>query len=106
MLWGVMVAAVIMLVGGIIHLFLESGQPVGDHIFRGEPRDLRSPVAIVKSAFSFHERSVIQLGVLLLLINPLLRVILSAIGFATERNRTYVVISILLVVILLYSLAA
>jgi uncharacterized membrane protein len=105
MLWGVLIAAAIMLIGGIVHLFLAGGQPVGDHIFRGEPRDLSDPVAIVLSAFQLHERSIIQLGVLLLLLNPLLRVVLSAVGFAQAHNRTYVLISVLLIAILTYSLA-
>jgi len=106
MLWGVLISAAIMLTGGVVHLFVAAGQPVGDHVFSGEPRDLSDPIAIVISAFQFHELSIIQFGVLLLLLNPLLRVILSAIGFAQARNRTYGIISILLIVILTYSLAA
>jgi uncharacterized membrane protein len=106
MLWGVLIAAAIMLAGGVINLVVDSGQPVGDHVFHGEPRELTSPVAIAVSAAEFHERSIIQFGVLLLLLNPLLRVILSTIGFAQARDRTYVVVSAFLIGILLYSLVA
>jgi uncharacterized membrane protein len=106
MLWGVLAAAAIMLVGGLIHLVQVPDGPVGDHIFRGEPRDLRDPVAIVTSALQWNELSFIQLGVLLLLLNPLLRVILSAVSFARDRNRTFLVVSLLLVAILCYSLVS
>lgn len=106
MLWGVLASAAVMLIGGLIHLWGAGGQPMGDHVFRGEPRDLRDPVAIVVSAAEGHHRSVIQLGVLLLLLNPLFRVLLAGVGFWREKNRTYVVISFLLAIILLYSLWA
>lgn len=106
MLWGVLVAAAILLVGGVIHLWGEGSQPMGDHVFTGEPHDLRDPVDIVVTAVEWHHKSIIQLGVLILLLNPLLRVILAGAGFLREGNRTYVVVSALLTLVLLYSLWA
>jgi uncharacterized membrane protein len=106
MLWGVLVAAAIMLIGGVIHLAGSADAPVQDHVFRGEPRDLRDPVAMVKAAWQGNDAAFIQVGVLLLLLNPLLRVLLSLGSYAAVRNWKYVVISLVLVAVLLYSLWA
>jgi len=46
------------------------------------------------------------LGVLLLLANPLLRVILALISFGRKGDPTYIAISLFLVAILTYSLFA
>jgi len=106
MLWGVLLSAVIMLGGGVVYLVHHGGEPTRDHVFTGEPRELRSPVAIVRSAFTWNNQSIIQFGVLLLLANPLLRVILALISFGRRGDPTYIAVSLFLVAILTYSLFA
>jgi uncharacterized membrane protein len=49
-------------------------------------------------------RSIIQLGVLLLVATPIVRVAFSIVGFALEGDRLYVVITSLVLAILLCSL--
>jgi uncharacterized membrane protein len=46
----------------------------------------------------------IQLGIILLIATPVLRVAVSLVGFALERDRVYVAITGLVLAILLYSL--
>ena len=106
MLWGVLIAALIMFAGGIVYLANHAQAPTGDHIFKGEPLALRSPVAIIRSAFEWHDRSIIQFGVLILLMNPLLRVILAFFGYLRQKNGTYLAVSLFLIAILTYSLFA
>lgn len=106
MLWGVLIAAFIMLAGGVVYLVNHAQAPTGDHVFTGEPLDLRSPAAIVRSAFQWHDRSIIQFGVLILLMNPLLRVILAFFGYLRQKNATYLAVSLFLIAILTYSLFA
>jgi uncharacterized membrane protein len=100
MVGGVLVAAVLMLVGGVIYLADNPHAKPGDRTFSGEPADLRNPVDIVKDALTGHTSSVIQLGVLILLFNPLIRVGFSAIGFAAERDLLYAGISVVVFLVL------
>jgi uncharacterized membrane protein len=56
-------------------------------------------------ALSFHTRGVIQLGLLLLLATPVARVGFSILAFALQRDRTYVIVTVIVLAVLLYSLA-
>jgi uncharacterized membrane protein len=53
-----------------------------------------------------HERgrSLIQLGLLLLIATPIARVVFSIVGFAIERDRMYVAFTLIVLAVLLYSL--
>ena len=103
MLYGVLLAAGVMLVGGVWYLVLSGSKPPGDHVFTGEPRVLRNVVAIMESALQGHDRSLIQLGVVLLLLNPLVRVLFAFFGYAYERNGLYTVVSGVVLAVLLGS---
>ncbi len=103
MLYGVLLAVAVMLVGGIVYLSENADRRPGDHVFTGEPADLRHPVAIVRAAFAGNDTSVIQVGVLLLLLNPLLRVALAAAGYAASGDRLYAIISTVVFTVLVVS---
>lgn len=102
---GVFLAAAVVLAGGIAYLLTHAG-PVPDYgTFRGEPATLTSVVGIVRDAFSLSSRGVIQLGVLLLVATPIARVVFSLFTFSWERDWTYVVVTLIVLAVLLYSLA-
>jgi uncharacterized membrane protein len=103
MLWGVALAAVVMLAGGAIFLAHHAGQPPGDHKFTGEPADLRHPVAIFQQALKGNDDCLIQVGVLLLLFNPLVRVALAAWGYAASRDRLYACVGAFVLAVLVVS---
>jgi len=103
MIYGVLLAAALMLAGGVIYLTDNPHAKPGDRTFSGEPTDLRHPGDIIQDAMRGQTSSIIQLGVLLLLFNPLIRVGFSAIGFAAERDAIYTVISIGVFAILMAS---
>jgi uncharacterized membrane protein len=46
-----------------------------------------------------------EFGLALLLLTPIVRVALSLIAFARERDRTYVILTAVVLVLLLYGLA-
>jgi uncharacterized membrane protein len=73
-------------------------------VFRGEPANLCTVSGIVPEALSFHPRGIIQLGLLLLIATPVARVAFSVLAFAWQRDRTYVIVTLIVLVILLYSL--
>ncbi|MBV9295185.1 MAG: DUF1634 domain-containing protein, partial [Acidobacteriaceae bacterium] len=74
------------------------------HTFRGQPSIDRIVSEIIKGAFAVRARSIIQLGILLLIATPIARVAFSLVGFALGRDRTYVVITAIVLTVLLVSL--
>ena len=107
MLGGVALAAVIMLVGCIWYAVSHPGTRPADHLFTGEPKYLTDPVTMCIHAFREdavgEQRSVLMIGVVLLLMNPVVRVAFAAAGFAGQRDRLYATISAVVFAILCVS---
>jgi uncharacterized membrane protein len=101
---GVSVSSLVVLAGGILYL-MRHGATLPDYrVFQGEPSDLRSLRGIVQDALSLRARGVIQLGLVLLIATPILRVAFTVLAFALQRDRTYVVVTLIVLSVLLYSL--
>jgi len=94
----------IVLVGGIVYLARHGMTAPNYGVFRGEPADLRSVTGIVKEALSIRGRGLIQLGLLLLIATPVARVAFSVFAFARQGDRTFVVVTLIVLAVLLYSL--
>lgn len=101
---GVIISGSVTLLGGILFLARHWSDPVNYQAFHSQPRVDRIVPEILAGAWHFRARSIIQLGVLLLIATPVARVVLSLVGFALERDRTFVAITALVLAILLYSL--
>ncbi len=101
---GVLLAAAVVLVGGAVYLW-RHGQGTADYrVFRSEPFYLDRFGGIVRDALSGSGRGIIQLGLLLLVATPIARVAFTAVAFAFERDRTYVLVALLVLSLLLKSL--
>jgi uncharacterized membrane protein len=107
MLTGVLLAAVVMGAGLIWFVATHEGMPPGDHVFSGEPKYFENPVSMLLRAFDLkavgHRRSLIMIGVVLLLLNPLVRVAFAALGFAAQRDKLYTAISLVVFGVLVLS---
>jgi uncharacterized membrane protein len=101
---GVLLAALVVLIGASIYLIRHGRSPADYRIFQGEPADLRNIRGIFQQAFALQGRGVIQLGLLLLIATPVARVAFSVWGFAEEHDRMYVVFTLIVLAVLLYSL--
>ena len=102
---GVIAAAIVVLAGGIIYL-IRYGSNLPDYsVFQGVPAEFRSVGGIITAAFSFRSRGLIQLGLLLLIATPVARVAFSIFAFALQRDRTYIVITLMVLGVLIFSLA-
>jgi uncharacterized membrane protein len=101
---GVMLAAVVVFGGGALYLIRHGASSPDYRVFHGEPADLRSVPGVVTEALSLQGRGIIQLGLLLLIATPIARVAFSVFAFAQQRDRTYVVVTLVVFGILLYSL--
>lgn len=103
---GVLIAAAVAIVGGIAHLWHLGGMRSDYHVFRGDPAKLRSVAGIVRAALAFDTACVIQLGIVLLIATPVARVALTVAAFALRRDRMYVAVSTIVLVLLAWSLFA
>ena len=101
---GVFIAAAVVLLGGILYLAQYGSTHPAYHAFHGESSELRSVTSVVKDAARLDSRSIIQLGLFLLVLTPIARVVFSAVGFALERDYVYVVITVFVLAVLLVSL--
>lgn len=101
---GVILAATVALLGGVAYVLHYGGTAVDYSTFRGVPPGLNSIHGVVAGAFTLHSRWIIQLGLLLLIATPVARVALSLTAFALQRDRTYVVVTGIVLALLLYSL--
>jgi uncharacterized membrane protein len=102
---GVLVSATVVLAGGILFLARHGTEPPAYHVFHGEPTDLRAVSGILKDAFDVRGRGLIQFGLLLLIATPVARVVFSVVMFLLARDVRYVVFTLIVLAILLYSLA-
>ena len=101
---GVVLSAAIVFSGGVMYLARHGFAPADYRVFQGEPSDLRTVPGVVRDAAGLSGRGIIQLGLLFLIATPVARVIFSIWGFAAERDRMYVVFTLIVLAILIFSL--
>ncbi len=101
---GVSLSAAVVLTGAAIYLIHHGLEPTNYRVFRGEPSNLRSIGGIVRTAFTFEGRGIIQFGLLLLIATPVARVAFSIFGFAEEHDRMYMGFTLIVLTVLLCSI--
>lgn len=101
---GVLIAAIVVLVGGALLLVQRGGTPVAYSVFHGAPDGLRSIVGILRGVSSLDSEAIVQLGLLLLIATPVARVAFTLVAFVLQRDRTYVVVTTIVLALLLYGL--
>jgi uncharacterized membrane protein len=100
---GVSLSALVVLVGGILYLTHSPALP--DYArFHATADHLRTIAGVFHGVGRRDAASVIQLGILLLIATPVVRVIFCVVGFARQKSGLYVAISALVLAILTYSL--
>jgi uncharacterized membrane protein len=101
---GVMLAAALVLIGGIA--FVASRPQVApDHRkFHAGPSQLASIGGVLHGAITLDPLYIIQLGLLILIATPIVRVMTCAAGFALERDWTYAIVSLIVLTFLLASI--
>jgi len=102
---GVLLAALVVLAGGVLFLLRHGGGASDYRVFHGEPMGLEAFGGIVRDGVSGSGRGIVQLGLLILVATPVARVAFTAVVFALERDRTYVLVALLVLSLLLKSLA-
>ncbi len=104
--WGVLIAALIVGFGGCLYLIHYGKDMPNYSVFRGEPSDFTSLAGIFSGAASFHRRAIIQLGLVALIFTPVARVALLMILFLRRRDFLYAAITLVVFLMLIFSLTA
>ena len=101
---GVILSAVTVLVGAFFYLRHYGYSHPDYRVFMGEPADLCSIPGIVADALAIKSGGIIQLGLLLLIATPIVRVAFAVVAFALQRDRVYVIVTLIVLGVLLFSL--
>jgi uncharacterized membrane protein len=101
---GVLASAAVTVAGGIWH-FAQGGSVLPDyHVFHPESAEMHGLGSVLNGIAHGRSRSLIELGLLMLIATPVARVALSMVTFLLERDRMYVVITLIVLTGLLASL--
>jgi uncharacterized membrane protein len=101
---GVAVAALVVFAGGLMLLAHHGSEVPNYSTFAGEPESIRTLYGIVHGLGTADARSIIQFGLLLLILTPILRVAFTWVAFLLQRDWVYVVVTTIVLVLLLYGL--
>lgn len=102
--FGVLASAAVVATGGAVFLVRHGLERPSYHVFHGEPSTLTSIRGILTESMHLGGRGLIQLGLLLLVATPITRVVCSVAGFARQRDWLYVTITLIVLLLLIYSL--
>jgi uncharacterized membrane protein len=103
---GVLASALVVLVGGIVYLARHGVERPQYHVFPSKSASFRSLNAVFSLTTILSGRGLIQLGLLLLIATPVARVVFSIIGFVRGRDWLYVAVTLTVLILPTYSLAA
>jgi uncharacterized membrane protein len=90
--------------GGVFYLQDHAGQRPDYRTFVAHPLSLRRPAELAGGIARGEADAIVELGILLLVATPIARVVFAAVGFAIERDRLYVAISLTVLAVLLYGM--
>ncbi|OCX54503.1 hypothetical protein BEL04_09710 [Mucilaginibacter sp. PPCGB 2223] len=102
--WGVLLSMIVVTIGGVIYLF-RHGHNISDYsTFKLQPDFTREVWPLLQGVLAIKGRAIIQLGIMLLIATPIMRVLFSAIGFFLEKDYLYVAITVLVLAIIMFSM--
>jgi uncharacterized membrane protein len=101
---GVLTAAAVVATSGVLFVARHHAERPSYSKFQIDGVELRTIGGILRGSMHMQPEAMIQLGLLLLIATPILRVALAAVGFYLEGDRLYLCVSIIVLTILLLSL--
>jgi uncharacterized membrane protein len=100
---GVSIAAFVVLAGWILYLWRAHGVLPDYHHFHGIPSPADRFTPVFEGIRHLDSRSLIRLGILLLIATPIMRVAFCVYSFAIQKDKIYVLVSAVVLTVLLYS---
>ena len=101
---GVVLSMIIVFIGGILFVY-RHGDSIPDYrVFKGVPYFIRDMSGIIQGVLTGKGQAIIQLGIILLIATPVIRVAFSAIGFIIEKDYLYTIITLIVLLIIVISM--
>lgn len=101
---GVLLAAGVVLVGGVMLVLAHNGDRVNYRTFVAHPLELRHPAALLHGIAHGDAAAIVELGILMLIATPICRVAFALVAFSIERDRLYMVVSLIVLAVLLWGM--
>lgn len=108
---GVLVAVILGVLGGVAFMASHANDPVLFHTFAGADLPYASPKTVLHEALlpqsmetANRGLAIAQIGIICLLLTPIIRVALSIVGFALEKDVIYVGITVVVLATLTCSM--
>ncbi len=101
---GVLLAAAVVASGGVLYLAQHHADHANYRHFVAAGPSIQTLPGILQSAARLDSEGLIQIGLVLLILTPVARVALAVVGFFLERDRLYTVVSLIVLLILAFSL--
>ncbi|WP_316820808.1 DUF1634 domain-containing protein [Pedobacter gandavensis] len=102
--YGVITSGMVAIIGGIWYLFQNGSAIPNYREFNGEPAGYTSLPGIIEGLKNGSAKEIIQLGVVILIATPILRIVFSLFSFILEKDKLYIVITLIVLVIILFSM--
>ena len=102
--YGVLTSAVVILIGAIFYLAQHGSDIPNYRKFYGEPKRFSELRSVLTSSIEGRGRSIIQLGLFILIATPIMRILFSVIGYVRERDYLYVFLTLFVLTIILVNL--
>ena len=101
---GVSASMIIVFIGGVFFVY-RHGHSIPDYRdFKGVPYFIHNTGGILEGVRNLKGQAIIQLGIILLIATPVIRVAFSAVGFIIEKDYLYTAISIIVLLIIFASM--
>ena len=101
--YGVLISGLVAIIGGIWYLY-QQGTGIPDYgTFHGEGEGYTSLTGIIQGLGKGSATEIIQLGVVILIATPIVRIVFSLVAFGLERDKLYVLITLIVPSIILFS---
>lgn len=91
---GVALAVIVVLFGASLYLLRHGQQHPTFHVFEGEPNELKQIAGIIENSLALKGRGIIQLGLLILMATPVMRVAFAAAAYLATGDRMYFAFSL------------
>ena len=101
---GVAVSMILVFIGGVFFVY-RHGYSMPDYkTFKGIPFFVQNIGGILNGVIMLKGQAIIQLGIILLIATPVIRVAFSAVGFLMEKDYLYTVITLIVLLIIIASM--
>lgn len=100
---GVIAAGAVVIIGAIFFLARHGTEIPSYHIFKADPFNFSDFRDLLNGVIALRSVSIMELGVLLLIATPIIRVLFSVFAFIYEKDYMYVAFTLFVLLVLIYS---